>query len=274
MRKFDIYYNAGVRYVKIFPLPAILALGCVFPCLAADWLNFRGDSQFSGVQKREKVLTLSNVSGMKAIWTLKLNGAPSPPVILGHWVTNRGTKELVFVSTSAGDVYAIDADLGRVFWTRHLEGGVPSAPALAAGPDVEDDDDDVRQAIRPVYVLVGKTLYSLHPTTGTDYRPPAAFAGGPAAAICVAGNEVQVVPADVKAGFAIANGIRFTVEKGSRSRHAVLYAKNAETGKLLYSSGNAIGSYVSTGDLAVANGHVCLGTQDGTLYCFGFPVDL
>jgi outer membrane protein assembly factor BamB len=53
------------------------------------------------------------------------------------------------------------------------------------------------------------------------------------------------------------------------SRHAVLYALDAETGKELWSSGDQITSFAHWTGLSVANGRVYLGTYDSNLYCFG-----
>jgi outer membrane protein assembly factor BamB len=55
------------------------------------------------------------------------------------------------------------------------------------------------------------------------------------------------------------------------SRHATLYALDAETGKELYSSGDEIASFAHFGGLSVANGRVYLGTFDSVLYSFGLP---
>jgi len=53
------------------------------------------------------------------------------------------------------------------------------------------------------------------------------------------------------------------------SRHAVLYALDALTGKELWSSGDQIWSWNHFSGLTVANGRAYLATFDGTLYCFG-----
>ena len=55
------------------------------------------------------------------------------------------------------------------------------------------------------------------------------------------------------------------------SRHATLYALDAETGKELYSSGDQITSFNHFGGLSIANGKVYIGTFDSVLYCFGLP---
>ena len=55
------------------------------------------------------------------------------------------------------------------------------------------------------------------------------------------------------------------------SRHATLYALDAQTGKELWSSGNEITSWNHFSGLTVANGRAYIGTFDGTMYSFGVP---
>ncbi|MFN0108449.1 MAG: pyrrolo-quinoline quinone [Blastocatellia bacterium] len=53
------------------------------------------------------------------------------------------------------------------------------------------------------------------------------------------------------------------------SKKAVLYALDAQTGKELWNSGDAIASWSHWGGLSVANGKVYINTFDGYQYCFG-----
>jgi outer membrane protein assembly factor BamB len=53
------------------------------------------------------------------------------------------------------------------------------------------------------------------------------------------------------------------------SKHAVLYALDAQTGKELWSSGDQITSWSHWGGLSMANGRVYINTFDGMQYCFG-----
>ena len=53
------------------------------------------------------------------------------------------------------------------------------------------------------------------------------------------------------------------------STKAVLYALDAQTGKELWNSGDAIASWSHWGGLSVANGKVYINTYDGYQYCFG-----
>jgi outer membrane protein assembly factor BamB len=64
-------------------------------------------------------------------------------------------------------------------------------------------------------------------------------------------------------------GLWTAAERVERSVPAVLYALDGQTGKELWSSGHMIGSFLHEGGMAVADGKVILGTNDGTVYCFG-----
>jgi len=55
----------------------------------------------------------------------------------------------------------------------------------------------------------------------------------------------------------------------ANSRHATIYALNARTGDLLWSSGEQIESWNHGSGMTAANGKAYIGTFDGYLYCFG-----
>ncbi len=67
-------------------------------------------------------------------------------------------------------------------------------------------------------------------------------------------------------------GLAYNHDSSNRiknSKKAVLYALDAQTGKELWSSGDAIASWNHWGGLSVANGKVYISTFDGYQYCFG-----
>jgi len=85
----------------------------------------------------------------------------------------------------------------------------------------------------------------------------------------------------------IINGVIFAVASGEfrgdpkltaaqraqRSAPAVLYALDGATGKELWSSGKTITSFAHSGGLSAGGSQLYLGTYDGTLYAFGFPIE-
>ncbi len=62
-------------------------------------------------------------------------------------------------------------------------------------------------------------------------------------------------------------------QRAERSSPAVLYALDGTTGKELWSSGDAIKSFVHSGGLSGGGTRVYVGTHDGTEYAFGFPIE-
>ena len=72
----------------------------------------------------------------------------------------------------------------------------------------------------------------------------------------------------------IVNGVVFAVAGGNRSAHAVMYALDGLTGRELWNSGNAITSFAPrSAGLAAGGSQVYLGTNDGTLWAFAFPIE-
>jgi hypothetical protein len=68
----------------------------------------------------------------------------------------------------------------------------------------------------------------------------------------------------------VVNGVVFAV---TSSVPAVLYALDAATGKELWNSGSTITSFVDSGGLSAGGSQIFLGTHDGSLYAFGFPME-
>ena len=62
-------------------------------------------------------------------------------------------------------------------------------------------------------------------------------------------------------------------QRAQRSSRAVLYALDGATGKELWSSGTTITSFARSGALSGGVGQIYLGTYDGTIYAFGFPME-
>jgi outer membrane protein assembly factor BamB len=71
----------------------------------------------------------------------------------------------------------------------------------------------------------------------------------------------------------IINGVVFAVSGGSQRSPAVLYALDAITGEELWNSGRTVTSFVHGGGVTGIGGQIYLGTYDGDLYAFGFPIE-
>jgi outer membrane protein assembly factor BamB len=166
---------------------ALAALGCV-AAIAGDWLSLGGDPQHSGWQKRGKLLTTASVKDLKLLWKRQLDTGPlTAPVIVGPTITHRGVRELVFVGGGRNDLYAVDADLGTLFWKRHFDGDAATPPPVCgsgamATPVIEPDPNEARRAddepgrMRPVYAVAGDgRLHQVRPSDGVDMTEPVPF---------------------------------------------------------------------------------------------------
>ena len=71
----------------------------------------------------------------------------------------------------------------------------------------------------------------------------------------------------------VMNGVVFALSGGQRNTRATLYALDGSTGKEYWNSGNTITSFVPGGGLAGGGSQLYVGTYDGTLYAFGFPIE-
>jgi outer membrane protein assembly factor BamB len=103
-----------------------------------NWPTFGGDAQRSGWEGADAAITPDTAKDLQLLWKTKLETQPRgmrpvmPPVILGRLISYRGFKELAFVATNADIVYAIDADLGTVFWMKHLEYSTREPQAMSS----------------------------------------------------------------------------------------------------------------------------------------------
>jgi outer membrane protein assembly factor BamB len=170
-------------------LRRLVALGGLLAGVAAfssDWTMDGGDPRRSHWLSSETDLTAGNAGRMKLLWKRQLEPAmavaPGAPLILGPIVTHRGIKELVFVTAGQDNIYAVDADLGRIFWKRHFERALPpgcgstpiSTPAIAAIPLGPGEEAAAPKQII-YFVSSDGQLRAIRPADGADVLPSRQF---------------------------------------------------------------------------------------------------
>src|SRR5262245_19881229 len=97
----------------------------------ANWSTFGGDAQRTGWVRTDTKVSSDTIqkSGFRLLWKMKLDNQPkqlnslSQPLLLPNIISYKGFKALAFVAGSSDNVYAIDYDLSKMFWTRHLDTG-------------------------------------------------------------------------------------------------------------------------------------------------------
>jgi outer membrane protein assembly factor BamB len=195
-----------------------------------DWPFYGGDAQRTGWERRDSRITKENVKDFQLVLKRKFDNKSkgprslTPPVILGNLISYRGFKELAFVAGAADNLWAIDADLDRMFWQKHLDsskggkssplcsGSAGATPALippvnfaggrpprgAARPAAPQGPRGILSgggfgAARPIFALSsdGK-LHVLNTSTGDDQSPALDFlpAGAKASSLTVSDGAI------------------------------------------------------------------------------------
>jgi outer membrane protein assembly factor BamB len=103
-----------------------------------------------------------------------------------------------------------------------------------------------------------------------DVPEPIALAGGVAFVLSTGENTQQTLGATVvsEPGH-YGNRILNNRERMENTQHAILYALDCRTGRVLYQSGNIITTWVHFSGLSIANGQVYVVDHDSSVYCFG-----
>jgi hypothetical protein len=113
--------------MRRFSIVLLLVAIAVLPLRSADWLTHSGNPQRTGWQPDETKISKDTLKNLKLLWTVKLETKQRSvyslygPLVLERAITDRGFKELAFVAGAGNDLFAVDADLGRLFWKKHLD---------------------------------------------------------------------------------------------------------------------------------------------------------
>ena len=113
----------------------LIACLAILPLRGADWVTHSGDYQRTGWQKNESAISKDSVKNLKLLWKITLETKQRSvyslfgPLIVERAITDRGFKEIAFVAGADNDLFAVDADLGRLFWKKHFDwhGDVPES---------------------------------------------------------------------------------------------------------------------------------------------------
>ena len=162
---------------------------------AVDWITHNGDHLRSGWQKDETTISKETVKNLRLLWKVTLDNQSKSvysiigsPLVVQRLITDRGFKELVYVAGSSDNLYAVDADLGKLFWKRHFDytaeipqnqnstflcpGGLTAGPAMSprrggAGGGI---------ASRTMYLATSDgMLHQINAANGEDAVPPLPF---------------------------------------------------------------------------------------------------
>lgn len=105
----------------------------------AEWTTSAGDAQRSSWVRTDPKISKEAVQkpGFQLLWKLKYSNEPkqlnalTQSALLTSYIGYRGFRSLSFTGGSGDNVYAIDTDLGRKEWEKHLSGGAAAAGTWA-----------------------------------------------------------------------------------------------------------------------------------------------
>jgi hypothetical protein len=94
------------------------------PATPYDWLQFNGDPRHSGNNTLETTISAGNVAALTTLFQATLPSiADGAPAYLSGVSTTSGTRDLLFLTTKAGDIVALDAHSGSQIWIQHNPAG-------------------------------------------------------------------------------------------------------------------------------------------------------
>jgi outer membrane protein assembly factor BamB len=247
--------------------PTVLAALALAGCISvwgSDWLSDGHDPQRTGWQSDEKILTLSNVRGMKLLWKLQTNSLPPagtagfatgrnlfPPLIADKVNTSTGPKEIALLATVHDYVYAIDAASGGVLWSKHFDKGDTNGDSNCEGLHMTSPviGPTTTSGNYTVYLVSfdGK-LHQLNLADGKDVAPPDNF-----------------IPRNSSAhALALVKGVVYTMTGDNCGSHAnYIYGYDTETSKTLSFSPGSGAMWGSRGPAIGSDGTIFAGTGDG-----------
>src|SRR5215510_14003981 len=114
-----------MRRISLWAL--LLACLAAVPMGAADWITHSGDFQRTGWQRDETKISKDTLKNLQLLWKIKLETKQRSvyslygPLIVERAITDRGFKEIAFVAGAGNDLFAVDADLGKLIWKKHFD---------------------------------------------------------------------------------------------------------------------------------------------------------
>ncbi len=105
-------------------LLALVVLGLIVgasPAANVDWPTYGFNVQRTGENPFESTITPSTVAGLHELWSFDLGAVTvMQPVLAASVIVDGSPKDLVYMGSEHGDLYAIDVATGTMVWQRNL----------------------------------------------------------------------------------------------------------------------------------------------------------
>ena len=121
---------AGTAFIPVEDTSAFACAGAAY-----DWPQFGFDAAHSGHDTQESIVSRGNVASLGVLFSARLpEVADGAPVLAAGVPTASGARDLVFVTTKAGRLVALDARTGATVWST----APPSGPKYTTSSPVVD----------------------------------------------------------------------------------------------------------------------------------------
>ncbi len=152
-------------------LMALAALGLTVgasPAAATDWPMFGFNLQRTGENPFESIITPATVAGLHELWSFDLGAVTiMQPVLAAGVIVNGSRKDLVYMGTEHGDLYAIDVASVRMVWHRNLGSQQTSCGDIPDGIFGVSGSPFLDRANNRMFVVGGDgNMYALDLSTG------------------------------------------------------------------------------------------------------------
>jgi outer membrane protein assembly factor BamB len=170
---------------RIVLLAACLPLVWFSHLIAANWLSYGNDPQHTGWSPRETDINPGNAKSMGLLWKTRLDNQPrelnslTAPVNVEWITTDKGMAEIVIVGGASDNLFALDADTGKLLWKKTFEAeGKPRQQPFWLCPNALNATPLIRKEGLAASVFAissdGK-LHVLNAINGEDRTPPKQF---------------------------------------------------------------------------------------------------
>ena len=166
-------------------LLSCLATFWISHLIADNWLSYSHDPQHTGWSPKETDINRDNAKSMTLIWKAHLDNQPrelnslTAPVNVEWVTTDKGMAEIVIVGGASDNLFALDADSGKLIWKKSFEAeSKPHQELFWLCPNALNDTPVIRKDGLKATVFVissdGK-LHTLNAINGEDRTPPQKF---------------------------------------------------------------------------------------------------
>jgi PQQ-like domain len=109
------------KLIASFTLIVSASLGAAAPpVFYYDWPQLGGSARHTGQNASESIVSPANVANLATLYRVGLSGtADGTPVYLSNVQTTSGLRNVVYVTTTSGDIDALEACTGSQLWVRH-----------------------------------------------------------------------------------------------------------------------------------------------------------